>query len=200
GLGLPFWLAGSYASPARLREARALGATGVQVGTLFALSGQSGTAPALRSKVMKLLAAGELKVSNTMVSPTGFPFKVAQVPGTISEEAVYKARKRICDVGLLQVNYLTPAGELGYRCPAEPVEAFTAKGGRLQNTVGRVCLCNALLAACGFPQLRPGGYEEPPIVTLGEDLSSARELAAQLPAGQESYTVGKALLYLRGTV
>ncbi|MDD5208726.1 MAG: hypothetical protein PHV36_05020 [Elusimicrobiales bacterium] len=200
GLGLPFWLAGSFGSPARLREARALGASGVQLGTLFALSGQSGTAPALRSKVMKLLAAGELKVSNTMVSPTGFPFKVAQVPGTISDPAVYQARKRMCDVGLLQVNYLTPSGELGYRCPAEAVDAFTAKGGRVQNTVGRVCLCNALLAACGFPQVRPGGYEEPPIVTLGENLDSAKELVDALPPGQESYTVGKALLYLRGTV
>ena len=103
-------------------------------------------------------------------------------------------------MGLLQVNYLTPSGELGYRCPAESVEAFTAKGGRVQNTVGRVCLCNALLAAAGFPQLRPGGYEEPPIVTLGENLDSAKELVDALPPGQESYTVGKALLYLRGTV
>lgn len=200
GIGLPFWLAGSYGSPARLREARALGASGVQLGTLFALSGQSGTAPALRSKVMKLLAAGELKVSNTMVSPTGFPFKVAQVPGTISDPAVYQARKRTCDVGLLQVNYLTPAGELGYRCPAEAVEAFTAKGGRVQNTVGRVCLCNALIAACGFPQVRADGYVEPPIVTLGENLDSAKQLVDALPPGQESYTVGKAMLYLRGTV
>ena len=200
GIGLPFWLAGSFGSPARLREARALGASGVQLGTLFALSGQSGTAPALRSKVTKLLAAGELKVTNTMVSPTGFPFKVAQVPGTISDPAVYKARKRMCDVGLLQVNYLLPNGELGYRCPAEAVDAFVAKGGRVQNTVGRVCLCNALLAACGFPQLRPGGYEEPPIVTLGENIDSAKQLVDALPPGQESYTVGKALLFLRGTV
>mgnify|MGYP001618546061 FL=1 len=200
GLGLPFWLAGSYASPARLREAREIGASGIQFGTLAALSGQSGTAPALRAKVAKLLTAGKLKVANTMVSPTGFPFKVAQVPGTVSEETVYLARERRCDIGLLQVNYLTPGGELGYRCPAEPVDAFVAKGGRVQNTVGRVCLCNALLAAAGLPQLRPGGYEEPPIVTLGEDLRSARDLLALLPPGQEIYTIGKALLFLRGAV
>jgi len=200
GIGLPFWLAGSFGSPARLREARALGASGVQIGTLAALSGQSGTAPALRSKVMKLLAAGQLKVSNTMISPTGFPFKVAQVPGTISDESVYRARERRCDIGLLLVNYLTPDGKLGYRCPAEPVDAFVAKGGRVQNTVGRVCLCNALLAAAGFPQLRPGGYEEPPVVTLGENLDSAKELLAALPPGQETYTIGKAMLYLRGAV
>ena len=122
------------------------------------------------------------------------------MPGTVSEETVYLARERRCDIGLLQVNYLTPGGELGYRCPAEPVDAFVAKGGRVQNTVGRVCLCNALLAAAGLPQLRPGGYEEPPIVTLGEDLRSARDLLALLPPGQEIYTIGKALLFLRGAV
>lgn len=198
GLGLPFWLAGAYASRERVREARARGAAGIQFGTLAALSGQSGLAPALRSKVVKLLKSGELKVSNTMVSPTGFPFKVAQVPGTISEEAVFRARTRVCDIGLLQANYILPDGGLGYRCPAEDVEVFVAKGGRVQNTVGRGCLCNALLAAAGVPQLRPGGYEEPPIVTLGEDLASAKELLAALPPGQETYTIGKALLYLRG--
>lgn len=35
-LGLPFWLAGSCADPAKLAEARAAGAAGVQVGTAFA--------------------------------------------------------------------------------------------------------------------------------------------------------------------
>lgn len=198
GLGLPFWLAGAYASHARLKEARALGAKGIQFGTLAALSGQSGMTPALRSQVLKLLAAGELKVTNALVSPTGFPFKVAQVPGTVSDKAVYAARTRLCDIGLLQAGYLTPDGKLGYRCPAEPVDAFVAKGGRVQNTCGRVCLCNALLAAARVPQTRPDGYEEPAVVTLGEDLDSARDLLAMLPPGQETYTIGKALLFLRG--
>ena len=197
-LGLPFWLAGSYSGRGSLAAARAAGASGIQFGTLAALSGQSGMTPELRSKVVKMLAAGELRVENTMVSPTGFPFKVAQVPGTISEEAVFQARPRRCDIGLLQVNYLTPDGKLGYRCPAEPVDRFVAKGGRVQNTVGRGCLCNALLSAAGCPQVCPGGYVEPPIVTLGENLESAKELLAQLPPGQETYTIGKALNFLRG--
>ena len=197
GLGLPFWLAGAYTSHARLRAAREVGASGIQFGTLAALSSQSGMAPELRLRVLKLLADGELKVSNSMISPTGFPFKVAQVPGTVSEESVYRGRKRRCDIGLLQVNYLTPEGELGYRCPAEPVDSFLAKGGRVQNTEGRVCLCNALLAAAGVAQVCPGGYVEPAIVTLGEDLDSVRELLAQLPPGHETYTIGKALKFLR---
>ena len=198
GLGLPFWLAGAYAKRGGLVAAQAAGAVGIQFGTLAALSGQSGMEPGLRSRVLKMLAAGELKVTNSVVSPTGFPFKVAQVPGTISEEAVFNARPRRCDIGLLQVNYLKPDGSLGYRCPAEPVDAFVAKGGRARNTEGRGCLCNALLAATGFAQICPGGYVEPPIVTLGEDLAAARELLAKLPEGQENYTIGKALGFLRG--
>jgi len=197
GLGLPFWLAGAYASHVRLRSALSMGAAGIQFGTLAALSAQSGLAPWLKSKVLKLLAGGKLEISNLMVSPTGFPFKVAQVPGTISDEAVYLARERRCDIGLLQVNYLKPGGELGYRCPAEPVAAFIAKGGRAQNTEGRVCLCNALLAAAGLAQSRPDGYVEPPIVTLGEDLDSAKDLVAKLPAGQETYSIVQALKLLR---
>lgn len=198
GLGLPFWLAGAYASHPRLQAARRLGAAGIQFGTLAALSSQSGLEPGLRSRTLKLLAAGELKVTNALVSPTGFPFKVAQVPGTVSEEAVYRGRKRRCDIGLLQTPYLKPDGSLGYRCPAEPVDAFVAKGGRAQNTAGRVCLCNALLAAAAVPQVQPDGYMEPAIVTLGEDLASAKELIAALPPGHETYTIGKALKFLRG--
>jgi len=196
-LGLPFWLAGSYASPESLRRARARGAMGIQFGTPAALSGQSGMAPAVRAQALKLLARNELTVSNTMVSPTGFPFKVANIPGTIADKKVYESRKRVCDIGLLQANYLKPDGTLGYRCPAEPVADFVAKGGRIQNTVGRGCLCNGLLSATGLAQIRPDGYVEPPIVTLGEDFTTAREMLAQLPPGQETYTIGKLILHLR---
>jgi NAD(P)H-dependent flavin oxidoreductase YrpB (nitropropane dioxygenase family) len=197
GLGLPFWLAGSYASPGRLRQALAQGASGVQIGTAAALSGQSGMEPKLRARVLKLAAAKELVVTNALVSPTGFPFKVAQIPGTISDPAVYLNRKRVCDIGLLQANYVAPDGGLGYRCPAESVENFTAKGGRAQNTVGRACLCNGLLAATGLPQVRADGYAEPPIVTLGEDFRTVQDLLATLPPGQETYTIGKLIMFLR---
>ncbi len=198
GIGLPFWLAGGYSSHARLKAAQAAGATGIQFGTLAALSAQSGMSPADRSKTARLLAAGELEVRNDpLISPTGFPFKVAQVPGTISEPEVYQARRRVCDMGLLQVAYLKPDGTLGYRCPAEPVETFVAKGGRVQNTVGRGCLCNALLSACGLPQVRADGYVEPPVVTLGEDLAAAKELLKDLPAGHDTYTIGRAIMSLR---
>ena len=89
-------------------------------------------------------------------------------------------------------------GSLGYRCPGESVKDFVAKGGRAQNTKGRVCLCNALFSAAGFPQVHADGYVEPPIITLGEDTASARELLSELSGGQETYTISKAIHYLRG--
>ena len=41
-LGLPFWLAGSYASPEKLEHLLKQGATGIQVGTAFAFCRESG--------------------------------------------------------------------------------------------------------------------------------------------------------------
>lgn len=196
-LGLPFWLAGSFGASKSLNRAFDIGAAGIQVGTIAALSGQSGMDPKLRMQVLQLLTQNKLKIKNTMVSPAGFPFKVAQIPGTISDKTVYENRKRICDICLLQATYITQDGTLGYRCPGESVKDFVAKGGRAQNTKGRVCLCNALFATAGFPQVHADGYVEPPIVTLGEDTRSARELLSELSSGQETYTISKAIRYLR---
>jgi NAD(P)H-dependent flavin oxidoreductase YrpB (nitropropane dioxygenase family) len=196
-LGLPFWLAGSYGVSKSLQKAFDVGAAGIQVGTIAALCGQSGLAPELRTKVLNLLKQNKLKVDNTMFSPAGFPFKVAQVAGTISDKKIRESRKRICDICLLQATYILPNGSLGYRCPGESVKDFVAKGGRAQNTKGRVCLCNALFSAAGFPQVHRDGYVEPAIVTLGEDLRSAKELLADLAPGQETYTISKAIRYLR---
>src|SRR3546814_7071255 len=46
--GLPFWLAGGYADPVKVREALSVGAAGVQVGTAFALCDESGLRADLR--------------------------------------------------------------------------------------------------------------------------------------------------------
>jgi NAD(P)H-dependent flavin oxidoreductase YrpB (nitropropane dioxygenase family) len=197
GLGLPFWMAGSYGSSEKLAEALALGASGVQFGTLGALCAQSGMAPELREHALRLLAEDKLEVkTEARTSPSGFPFKVAQIPGTLSDESVYAARKRICDIGYLQSAYLTPQGDIAFRCPAENADEYVRKGGKLPHTKGRVCLCNGLLATAGFPQTWTNGYREPPIVTLGDDLSLARKLIESLPQGHKTYSIGKAFKYI----
>ena len=72
----------------------------------------------------------------------------------------------------------SPAGKLGYRCPAEPVAAYVAKGGDVADTVGRRCLCNGLTANIGLSQRRDDGVELP-LITSGDDLAAITALASE---------------------
>ena len=198
-LGLPFWLAGSYATAPGLRLARAAGATGVQVGTAFAFSAESGLADPLKRQVLAQVAAGDVQVvADWRVSPTGFPFKVVQAEGTLSDPDVFASRQPVCDLGALRTPYRKPDGTIGYRCPAEPTRVYIEhKGGRAANAEGRRCLCNALLATAGLPQHRPNGNEEPPLITAGSDFTAVAALIAELPADQAVYPARAVIDYLR---
>lgn len=169
--GRPFWLAGHYGSPEGLRCALEEGAAGVQAGTAFALCRESGLLPDVRRELVREALAGKARIfTDPQASPTGFPFKVADLPGSLSEKTVYQQRGRICDIGFLRQPYRRSDGKIGYRCPAEPVAAYVAKGGREEDTVGRKCLCNALAANIGMPQRLPDGTYEKYLVTMGDDL------------------------------
>lgn len=194
-LGLPFWMAGAYSTPQMVADAVAAGAVGVQVGTIFALSLDSGIAPGSREQMLAELRAGELTVRNDpRASPTGFPFKVATLEGTASEVEVYEARPRLCDLSYLRQPYEREDGEVGYRCAAEPVHMYLKKGGTLEDTVGRKCLCNGLMANIGLGQHRKDGYAEARLFTLGQDLEGARALIARHPQG---WSAVEALAYLQ---
>ena len=154
-------------SAAHLRTALAAGAAGIQVGTLFAFCEESGLDPALRSSVLSHATRREVDViTSAQASPTGYPFKVVDWPGNPAQAA---PRERICDLGYLRTAYRTPDGALGYRCASEPVETYLKKGGTLEETVGRECLCNGLMANIGMAQLRDAQLE-PPLLTSGDDL------------------------------
>lgn len=195
-LGLPFWLAGSCADPGKLAEARAQGAAGVQVGTAFAFCEESGLLPDLKRRVCALSRTlGALRVrTDSRASPTGFPFKVLQLLGTLSEETRVYARQRICDLGYLRQAYKRPDGSVGYRCAGEPVEDYVRKGGLAEDTKGRLCLCNGLMANIGLGQLRPGGPEDA-LLTAGDDVAN---LARFLPAGTDSYRAADVIRWLLG--
>lgn len=187
GLGVPFWIAGGYGRAGGLRDAKALGARGIQVGTLFAFCEESGMAPEICRRVLDRVDRGEIEVHTSAVaSPTGFPFKVTQLPGTLSDPGVYAERDRICDIGYLRSLAKDESGKVVYRCSAEPVEDYVRKGGTREEAEDRVCLCNALAAAAGQAQHRKDGYLEPPIVTAGDALSQLRQ---QLPDDRRSYSV-----------
>jgi nitronate monooxygenase len=165
-LGVPFWLAGGTGSPEALQRARAAGAAGVQVGTLFAWCEESGMAEPIRNRVLTAVRNGGASIfTDPLASPTGYPFKVVRTPGDGGDAP----RTRVCDLGYLRVAARSDSGHLVYRCAAEPVEQYVAKGGDVADTVGRRCLCNGLAATVGHAQAREGG-DEMALVTSGDDL------------------------------
>jgi nitronate monooxygenase len=185
-LGLPFWLAGAFSRPGKLAEAQAQGATGVQVGTAFAFCEESGMIPDLKRRFRELIRAGTARVhTDPLASPTGFPFKIAQLAQTLSDAAAYAKRQRICDLGYLRQLFRRSDGTVGYRCAAEPVNDFVRKGGEETETVGRKCLCNGLAATVGFAQSRAEGEVELPIVTAGDELL---QLGRYFDFTRESYS------------
>lgn len=184
-IGLPFWLAGGYGRIGKLKEALALGAHGIQVGTAFALCDESGFEPALKARILAAIQSDNLKVrTEARASPTGFPFKVANIPGSVADPAIYQNRGRVCDLGVLRETYQKPDGSIGFRCPAEPEDIYTAKGGNPADTADRLCLCNSLCASVGIGQVRDG-TPEPPLITIGDDFPAIRDF---LPPGRSSYS------------
>lgn len=185
-LGLPFWLAGGQATPEKLGAARRIGATGIQVGTAFAFCEESGLQREYREALLQKSVSKTASVfTDPLASPTSFPFKVAKLEGSLSDEHVYRARERVCDLGFLREVFRTADGRIGYRCPAEPADAYVSKGGDLASTTGRKCLCNALVSNIGLAQTRKSGYVEPPLITAGDDLV---EIARFLRPGRTTYT------------
>lgn len=195
-LDRPFWIAGGAATPAALRDARAQGAAGVQVGTAFAFCEESGLSPQLRQQALQAVADGRAEVrTDPTASPTGFPFKLVPVDETIGVDEVYEARPRKCDLGYLRQPYQRPDGDVGYRCPSEPVEDYVAKGGDRADTDGRRCLCNGLVGAIGLAQVQPDGYREPALLTAGDDLLTLDRL---LPRGATAYTADDVIDHILG--
>lgn len=191
-LGLPFWLAGGTGHPDQLAMARACGAAGVQVGTLFAYCDESGLADPLKRSVLAAAAAGAATIrTDPRASPTGYPFKLVEWDEDPSKGVL---RERVCDVGYLRVAYRRADGRIGFRCAAEPEEQYVAKGGAIEETVGRRCLCNGLMAAAGHAQLGADGVREPALVTSGDDLTGI----AGFLQGRLRYTAADVVAYLLG--
>jgi NAD(P)H-dependent flavin oxidoreductase YrpB (nitropropane dioxygenase family) len=197
-LGLPFWLAGSYGAVGKLAEALSLGAAGIQVGTAFAFCAESGIRPDLKQQVFQLSRAGKLRVfTDPLASPTGFPFKVVQLPGTLSDAKSLPLRERLCDLGYLRHAYRKPDGTIGYRCPAEPVDDFIRKGGTFEETQGRECVCNGLVGTIGLPQVKAENVYGLPLVTAGNEVA---HVARFLQPGRDSYTAAEVIRILLGKV
>jgi len=195
-LNVPFFVAGSFASPEKIKEAMDMGAAGVQIGTLFAFCDESGLTREIKDQTIALCLKGEERVyRDAVASPTGFPFQVIRLEGTLSEPEVYEKRKRVCDLGYLREAYQKPDGSIGWRCASEPVDAYLKKGGTLEETKGRKCLCNSLMANIGMPQIRKGDSEELELITSGYDLTAIKKI---IKPGKTTYSAGDVLDFLLG--
>jgi len=206
-LNIPFWLAGGYGSRPKMQEALAAGANGIQVGTVFALTEESGMKAEYRSAILAALKNGTNNtdmVRTTIFSPTGFSFKVVQLQDTLSSDDVYTSRKRICDIGMLQQRGFSKPDKNGdrvlfQRCPSGPIEPFVKNRGLQRNTDERRCICNGLLACVGLGQVKEIQgklVEEPAIVTLGQHLDGVCRLSRH---GQTPYHVQDVVADLLGS-
>lgn len=203
--GLPFWLAGKFARPDKFCDVLALGGAGVQVGTNFALCEESGMDDDMKQRILTQLAASDLEVfTDPAASPTGFPFKVLELENSLANEDRYLARPRMCNLGYLRTPYIRPDGKVGYRCPSEPVSDWQKKGGEVEATKGRKCLCNALAANAGYPQVSPKkkageteNYIEDMLITIGDDVNSCRRFMKQDENGRWSFSAGDVIDYLK---
>ena len=174
GLGVPVYVAGAGSTREDYLRWTERGACGLQVGSRFALCEESGMRGDLKQEIIGRNALGEGEVHTSLrLSSTGYPFKYYPLPGSLSEEEVYAARTRICNKGyLLESHFRTNddgSVDHTYICPGMPVKQYVNLGGEPQDTVGRDCLCNALLATAGL-----GDNGEPPIITLGEGGANIR--------------------------
>lgn len=202
-LELPFWMAGSSATPERLAQYQSEGAHGIQVGTLFAFCEESGLASEYKNKVINKIISQEEPINgwvftDPVSSPTGFPFKAVRMQGSLSDSELYQKRRRICDLGYLRSAYQKEDGTVGYRCAAEPIDDFVKKGGTVEQTIGKKCLCNALMADIGMAQRQTWKDAEPtlelPMLTAGDDLN----LLNRILKGKKSFTAKDVIQYLIG--
>ena len=197
-LDLPFWLAGTYGSPERVKAALNQGAAGVQVGTLFAISNHSGFSGKTRKQLLDKLKSDTLEIkTDVKASPTSFPIKIAKLEGHTSTSEGFAARPKLCDLGYLREPAISETGRTIYRCPSEPDDQFIKKGGAVEDIDGRKCLCNGLMANIGLPQVRKDGYVEAPIVTLGSDIEGAKVL---LKSHTDGYGADEAVNWLLSLV
>lgn len=202
---LPFYLAGYYARPEKLQEVLAIGGAGIQVGTSFAFSKESGLMDSVKRDVLRRVQNGDLTVfTDPVASPTGFPFKVLELEGSLSEREKYMDRPRVCNLGYLRTPFLRD-DKIQYRCASEPIDDYLKKGGDIAATEGRKCLCNALMANAGLPQISPfkaansdEKYLEEILITAGDDINQVRTYMKETPEGYLEYGALDVINYLLG--
>jgi nitronate monooxygenase len=159
--GFPVIAAGGVFTHEDIHRIMDLGACGVQMGTRFLATVESGASPEYKRAVVECDEAGIL-VAQDPGSPCGLPFRVL-TSSPMYREAVARSRIARCDKGYLL---------FGGKCATQesPDRYF--------------CICNGLLSSAGY-----NPDEEAPLYTVGANghrvdcILSVAELMAELRVG-----------------
>ena len=194
-LDAPFWMAGGYGHPEKLREALAAGAAGVQVGTAFEFTEESGLREDYKRALLAKAAAGEAHVfTDPLASPTGFPFrsyacKVAIPSTTYTREGHVFATLVFC-ANRTEQRRAAPA----IAVPPSQLASILPRVARRKTQWVESVSCNALMANIGHPQIRNGPRMEKGLVTAGDDLSNISRFLAPNRSSYNAADVIAALL------
>ena len=141
--GIPVIVAGGVYDRQDIVRWVEAGAAGVQMGTRFAATEESGASPDFK-KALVGAAEDDIEVAFEPGSPSGLPFRVIKSsPGY--QLALSRTRKPLCDKQYL----LHPGKDGKLSCPAlDSTDSF--------------CICNVLLSAADY-----NAKEEQPIYTCG---------------------------------
>lgn len=166
----PFYLAGNWSH--RLSGALEIGATGIQIGSVTAITQESGYPEADKLRIIAGVHDRTLDVvTSANASPTGYEFnivKFGQDDTTLSNPVILAKRIRNCSEGFLVTFQVDSKGKIIEYCRAEPVSNYAIKLGLItpdmsqeakERTLAQVekdlsptvCLCNALESAAGYP-------------------------------------------------
>jgi len=147
--GFPVIVAGGVYTHEDISGFLALGADGVQLGTRFLATEESGATAAYKAAVV---AAGEedIVVADDPGSPCGLPFRVIR-QSAMYQSALAHRRPPKCDKGYV---LLKDAAGKFTRCPAK------------ESNEHYFCICNGLLSSAGY-----NGDREEPLYTVGTNAS-----------------------------
>ncbi len=143
--GFPVIVAGGIYSHSDIERFLEMGAEGVQMGTRFLATEESGASHEYKQAVVNSKKE-DIVIATDPGSPCGMPFRVIR-QSRMFVSALQRARAPRCDKG-----YVLQRDEEGKftRCPAK------------ENNENYFCICNGLLSSAGY---NPG--REEPLFTIG---------------------------------
>lgn len=160
-----------------MKAALASGAEGLRVGTLFAFSDESGITTEIKRQVVELSMSGKAEAdTDPRISPTGFPFKVLEMAGTLSYDRAIDARPKRCDSGYLRAAYRKEDGTIGFRCASEPDREFLKKAAMAAKSPAANACATPSPGTIGMAQANKDGYTEKAVVTTGDQVKETRRV------------------------